>query len=368
MSRKQSKSSESVISGAAAVAEAQTQLSRRRIFGAWAAEAQLYLDAIVTDDFNMKRRTLAALAAAKWDFEPQTEVFSRPETSHLGTHYKWLKTDSEYAAAHAFLIGTADNPGVVLQAMNQHYAEAELNAIQRVEKSRITIRAAVPEAVSTLIAGLLASDKRGPDWRSRIEAAQTLIRLAHETAGDERESGMHVNINQAILHVYGKDTELPVNTGATELTASGERRPGESLSNKGDVIDGTFSETSFENTAETLDSDGVSSSGEPFPPTHPMGSTPTQQGSLAAEGNESATDTESASNLVAALDKVPESQRTAVLALLQAHTTHTNTTNDLSSAAEQETGEKRGGRGRAGRERTASEQTGKDKNPGAREK
>jgi hypothetical protein len=321
MSRKQSKSSESVISGAAAVAEAQTQLSRRRIFGAWAAEAQLYLDAIVTDDFNMKRRTLAALAAAKWDFEPQTEVFSRPETSHLGTHYKWLKTDSEYAAAHAFLIGTADNPGVVLQAMNQHYAEAELNAIQRVEKSRITIRAAVPEAVSTLIAGLLASDKRGPDWRSRIEAAQTLIRLAHE-----------------------KDTELPVNTGATELTASGERRPGESLSNKGDVIDGTFSETSFENTAETLDSDGVSSSGEPFPPTHPMGSTPTQQGSLAAEGNESATDTESASNLVAALDKVPESQRTAVLALLQAHTTHTNTTNDLSSAAEQETGEKRGGR------------------------
>jgi hypothetical protein len=174
---------------------------------------------------------------------------------------------------------------------------------------------------------------------------------------------MQVSINQAILHVYGKDAELPA--GATRLTASGEPAAGELLSNKGDVIDGEYEENSSELTAGTFDSATVRDRGVPFPPTHPQGSTPSGPDSLAAEGDSNAASKQVTSELLAELDRVPIAQRTAVLELLQAHTTHTSKSNSLVSSQDKEEGRTEGERAKREKEKAANEQTKEREKAGA---
>lgn len=310
---RRSEAEQVVYQGTAALIQAQKDLSERRLFGPFLTEAQRYLDAVEKNAKHGRKRrhTLVMLAAAQWSFQTKSSVFSQPGTGSYGMHQRWLKDSEEYRAAHDFLIGTADNPGAVIQSRDNYLTELEYNAIQAIEKSRIVIRTAVPEAVMTLVGALNASDKRGQDWRSRIEAARTLIELAYETAGNVQDNSLQITVNNAIVQAYPEERK--------SLGAAAAEQP---LIKEG-FIDGEVTEIPANSLGKTPGKTNEPGTAEPFPPTHPTatGQKPAREGAIKEEKPEAAEALSDNSKLLAELEKIPESQRTAVLELLRTQST-----------------------------------------------
>jgi pyruvate/2-oxoglutarate dehydrogenase complex dihydrolipoamide acyltransferase (E2) component len=194
----------------------------------------------------------------------------------------------------------------------------EMLAIQQIEKGRLDIKTAVPEAVKTLVAGLQATDRRGPDWRSRLEAANSIIRLATEQTGSTTQNLTVITAHTQIGKIYNEGTE-------NSLLAAGE---GSDLAQESPIIDGEFSETSSETTAENPSAATNEGRTTPSRPPAPLVNNGRTQEGSSHEKDATAQGLLTSLQQAPVLQELDESQRTAVLQLLNKYTTGHTTTNE----------------------------------------
>lgn len=170
-------------------ARAITPAQVKQLYGPEVASA---LKAIRKGQPRLKRLTLLALADAMIAGETQLSAFQLTDTATRRTHYRWLKDDPAYHAAHTILIGSEEEPGLARQGLMAVLDAESDEALLLWRQAGTLLKTHTSAAVRTLIESLSAQDvkvdPRGgehvvPDNAARLRAALAIIEL---TAGREQ--------------------------------------------------------------------------------------------------------------------------------------------------------------------------------------
>ena len=188
----------------------------------WGSTAADLLAAITEGPhYRKKRRTILLLADAAYLNHAMTSVWKVPDAASSVAHYKWLSNDAEYAAAYSFIVGTAVDPGLSRTKREDELDEEELLAVGSLLEARTKLRLFAAKAVNTLGAALDAVDRYGPQWRERIQAANSILdRADADTAS--RTAAPTTQIDKAIMTIYAtKDTHV-VTPGPASKPVAGQ--------------------------------------------------------------------------------------------------------------------------------------------------
>ena len=163
--------------------------------------ASLIADITEGPHYRKKRRTILLLADAAYLNNSMTTVWKVPDAASSVALYKWLNNVAQYAAAYDFIVGTAVEPGLSRTKREDELDEEELLAVGSLLEARTKLRMYAAKAVDTLGMALDAVDRYGPQWRERIQAANSILdRADADTA--TRTAAPTTQIDKAIMTIY----------------------------------------------------------------------------------------------------------------------------------------------------------------------